>query len=87
MLFRGCKKSSKIMFALSFTLAFLGTVLSVLSMFFPILRGPRIFLLVALPIVAIPLFIFPLLFELSRKNKTKTYNQTASLNRDFPEKP
>ena len=67
MLFRVWKKSSKIMIVLSFAFSNLVIVLSVLSMFFPILKGPLNFLPIAiLAFLVLPLLIFPLVFEISR---------------------
>jgi len=88
MLFRGCQKSSKVMFVLSFAFSNLGIVLAVLSMFFPILKGPLNFLPIAImAVLALPLFIIPLVFELIRSIKKPDQNQTASMNVDLPEKP
>lgn len=80
MLFRGCQKSSKLMFILSFALSFLAVVLSVLSMFFPILKGAFYFLPLGLVSVAVLLFVIPLSLELSKSNKRPTTKQTDSSN-------
>lgn len=85
MFFRGCKKSSKIMFILCLTFSSLDIVLTVLSMFFPILKGPLNFLPIAILVfVVMPLFILPLIFELSRAFIKNAHKPDPSPSSDLP---
>lgn len=78
MLFRGCKKSSKIMFVFSFGLSFLGTLVIVLSMLFPILKGPLVFLPTAvIGFLALPLLTIPLALELINSLKVNNQNRSS----------
>lgn len=70
MLFRGSKKSPLIMLAICAALNGLAFVLTVLSMFFPILKGPLNFLPIAIMVfLALPLLVIVLVIELSRAIK------------------
>ena len=87
MLFRGSKKSPLIMLAICAALNGLAFVLTVLSMFLPILKGPLNFLPIAIMVfLALPLLVIVLVIELSRAIKGIAQKRAASANADLSEK-